>query len=247
MLRSTSLLLAAALAATPAGVHAADPAVVPPPQMRPGDSWVFDQTFERGTAGFSQNRQDLRVESVDSDAMVVGVKPEGSPTNYEDHVLGLDWSKRRNFDGKDVVTTRPFAFPLAIGKTWSADWEDPTRRGNALSARFHADYKVVGWEEVTTSAGAFRALKIEGLVHVDARMAAASAASMAGSAGAGGGVSSAQVAHLPERTVHETWRDQLYYAPEVKNYVKFVSEHYNADEVRILRQTDLLVSYKVQP
>ena len=31
--------------------------------------------------------------------MVVGVKPDGAPVNYQDHIVGLDWSQRLLADG----------------------------------------------------------------------------------------------------------------------------------------------------
>jgi hypothetical protein len=238
MYLSTRLLLAAALSVAPAVAQAAEPAVVPAPQMRAGDSWVFDRTIERGTAGFGRGRKAMKVESVDGDTMIVGVKPDGSPMNFQDVLMGTDWSKRRNIEGKDVVTARPFAFPLSVGKTWSADYADTTPHGNTLSAKFHVDYHVAGWEDVTTPAGAFHALKIEAVTHVDAHLAASTSAAMAGTGSAGGGTSAAQVTNLPDRMVHETWREQLFYVPELKYYAKFVGEHYNAEE---------LSSYKLQP
>ena len=47
--------------------------------------------------------------------------------------------------------------------------------------------------------------------------------------------------------IHETRREQLHYIPELKYYAKVVGGHYNADEIRILRDTELLNTYKVQP
>ncbi|MBV8594396.1 MAG: hypothetical protein JOZ27_08865, partial [Caulobacteraceae bacterium] len=189
------------LALSPALAIAADSTSIPAPQMREGDAWVFDRTNERGTSGFSQGRQAMRIERVESDTMVLGVKPEGAPTDFQDQVLGLDWSKRRLIMGKEVVTARPFAFPLSVGKTWTADYEDPTQHGAQVRAFFRVAYKAVGWEDVTTPAGTFHALKIEATTNVEAHMAAQNiaaggAASTLNSAGA-----SSQVTHLPERDV----------------------------------------------
>ena len=64
---------------------------------------------------------------------------------------------------------------------------------------------------------------------------------------ADGGVSASQVTRLPERILHETWREQLFYVPELKYYAKFVIERYNADEVRYQRETELLSAYSVHP
>ena len=238
---------ALSVAALPVAARAAEPAEVAAPQLHEGDSWVFDRTLERGTTGFMRGRKDVRIESIDADGMVVGVKPDGAPVNFQDHLEGTDWSKRRNVDGKEVVIGRPFAFPLSIGKSWTADYDDSAPRGNQLSARFHAAYRVAGWADVTTPAGVFHALKIEVVTNVEAHMAASTSTAVAGSAGAADAATAAQVTRLPDRMVHETWREQLFYVPELKYYAKFVSERYNADEVRILRDTELLAAYKVQP
>ena len=61
MYLSPRLLLAAALCVAPAVAQAAEPATVAAPQMRAGDSWVFDRTIERETSGFARGRQALPV------------------------------------------------------------------------------------------------------------------------------------------------------------------------------------------
>src|SRR6185437_9661344 len=113
MFPSTKLIaVVAVLAAAPAAAPAADQAAVPAPQLHEGDSWAFEETIEHGP-GFVEHHKDLRIQSVDSDTMLVGVRLDGAPANFQDHLLGSDWSQRRTIDGKDVVTGRPFSFPLA--------------------------------------------------------------------------------------------------------------------------------------
>src|ERR1700748_3598445 len=105
---------------------------IPAPSMRAGDSWVFDQTAEKGQTGFSDDRVDVAVERVDGDTMLVGLKRDGAPTGYVDSIVGADWSRRLLLNGQETVTNRPFAFPLAVGEHWTGDW-DGVRHATALA------------------------------------------------------------------------------------------------------------------
>ena len=115
----------------------AEPPSVPRPTIRAGDTWVFDQTEQRGATGFGEQRVNLTVERVEGDTMLVGVKRDGAPTAYEDHVVGSDWSQRHVVDGQETSTTRPLTFPLAVGRSWTVDFGDTTRRGAQISLHVH--------------------------------------------------------------------------------------------------------------
>lgn len=223
---------------------ASDPATVPAPSLNPGDTWVYDLSRQHGIAGYNQTRIDLKIERVRSDTMVVGIKPDGAPTDFEDHIAGTDWSQRRIVDGQETVTGRPLNFPLSIGKTWTADYTDPHPHGLQLSARFHTVYKVVGWEDVVTPAGTYRALKVEANGTIEAQMAAAAAAASGGMVTASGGTTISQVARSPAHTGHGLEYFEFYYAPAVKNFVKTVLEDYNGDNVLTSRDTRTLASFK---
>jgi hypothetical protein len=99
------------------------------PALAPGETWVFDRVHEQGANGFSQQRLDLAVERVSDDSMVIGVKPDGAPRAFEDHMMGADWSQSRIFDSRQTVIGRPFVFPLKIGDSWTVDYDDPTHQG----------------------------------------------------------------------------------------------------------------------
>ena len=236
-------VLAAVLALAPT-VSAAESQAIPAPNLQPGDTWIYDRTIERGTNGFSSQRENLTIERVQSDAMVVGVKADGAPVNYQDHMIGLDWSQRLLVDGRQITAARPFDFPMKVGSTWTADWSDPRIQGQQLSAHFHTVYKVVGWEDVTVPAGSFHALKIEANGVAEAQMAP-SATAIAGAAATGtGGTTIAHTERLPARTVHLTNYSELYYAPEVKYFVRTLEEQYNSGNVRTSRESQALLSFK---
>jgi hypothetical protein len=223
-----------ALAASSAG-----PAVAAP-TLSTGDSWVYDRRFERGTNGFADRRVVLRIDRVDDDQMLVGIKQDGAPGNFQDHMTGLDWSIRRIIDGKQTVTARPFAFPLTIGKTWTADYTDGQPHGNQQSIRSHTAYRVVGWEDVTVPAGTFHALKIEASGETETRLAHAASQTIISAPGAAAISSNAGSGPT---TVDQISHTILYYAPDVRYFVKTIRENYDAGNVLIQRETEELASF----
>jgi hypothetical protein len=247
VLRRPFRLSPAVVAIVPFAALATVPTHIAAPDLKPGDSWVFDRSTERGTSGFSNQRFDLRIEHIGADTMIVGIKLEGSPTDYEDHFMGADWSQRRLFDGRQTVTGRPFAFPMTIGKTWTSDYVDPTRHGLQVSADHHATYKVTGWEDVTTPAGTFHALRIESDETVKAQFMAANAAVGGAVATADGATVIAHTNKAGPHTEYEEIFSTFDYVPEVKYWVKSVEDIYNSNNVRVTRRTDMLISFKPGP
>jgi hypothetical protein len=225
-------------------VEAGAPSIAAP-ALHAGDSWVFDRTREQGTSGFGRQRLDLKIDRVDSDMMVVGVKPDGAPTDYQEHMTGLDWSQRRIIDGKETTTGRPFSFPMAVGGKWEADYVDPNPRGVQTFAHFHTVYRVVGWEDVVVPAGSFHTLKIEAEGTVEAHIFVPATAGGEVARAPGGSTAVAHTTSARSGVAHFITHDEFYYAPEAKYMVKSVQEEYNASNVRTLRDAQELVSYKV--
>ena len=233
------------LAACGAPVMAAESGVVPAPAFRLGDSWVFDQTVERGQANFNQERLDLDVERVSEDTMMVGIKRDGAPSAFEGHLIGLDWSQRHFVDGQQSVTTRPFTFPMKVGASWTIDYVDSERRGAQISNHVHQTYKAVGWEEITVPAGKFRAIKVEAK-GVDRVMFELPSAVVGGvTAAPNGATAITRTQHGGQRAVIRDTYAEFYYVPEIKNYVKSVEEQYTPDGVRVSRNSRVLFSYKL--
>ena len=171
------LFAAATFTSCAASANPADPFSVPAPQLNAGDLWILEQTRDRGRNGFLRQRLDLTIERVGSDNMVVGIKPDGAPSDYVDHIAELDWSQKKIFNGKETRIGHLFSFPLSVGKTWVSDYTDPRVRGTITSLHFHNVYKVVGWEDITVQAGKFRALKMEVNGTIEAHTAATSSIS----------------------------------------------------------------------
>ena len=241
------LFLSATLLTLAVPAHAADRASVPAPQLSEGDSWILDQTHERGQNGFSKQRIDLKIERVSPDNMVVGAKPDGAPTDFVDHIGGLDWSQRRILNDKETTTARPLSFPLKVGKTWVVDFNDPRTRGLITSTHVHSTYKVVGWQDVTVPAGKFRAIEIEMNGTLEAKMAATSSITGGAAVAAGESGAAMRTTSLGPRTVSALTYSEIYYVPSIKYFVKTLDEQYNSDNVRIRRDSQELISFKLNP
>jgi hypothetical protein len=233
------LLGAAALLTT----AAAKPDAVPAPSFRVGDSWVYEQSHQQGTQGFGQQRLDMTIERTGEDTILIGMKPDGVPMAYEDHVMGPDLSQHRIVDGKDVETVRPLNFPMAVGQSWSVDFTDPTRRGQQASAHIHRTYKVIGWEDVVVPAGTFHAIEVESS-GVDQAVIDVPNVAMGGAmASPQGATAISQSQRGGRQLLTVRWHSEMYYAPAVKNFVKSVEEQFNTDGVLVSRDTRLLDSF----
>ena len=237
-------MCALAVVAIPVAALAADPASISAPTFKVGDSWVLDETTQKGAEGFSRQRVQQVVDRVGSDDLLLGVKPDGSPRAFEDHKVGLDLSLKLMINDVETVTVRPLSFPLKVGDSWSADWTDPRQQGAQTSGHFHKTYKVVGWEDVTVAAGVFHALKIEAKGVADAQISLPASAGSAVVAAPGSATTVAHTQAARKGTVHFTTFDTIYYVPEVKYFVKTIEEQYNASDVLARRDTAELVSFK---
>ena len=175
--------------------------------------------------------------------MLVGMKRDGAPMAYEDHVLGSDWSIRHVMNGQDAPTAKPFTFPMSVGQTWTVDFTDPTVRGAQTSLHVHRTYKVVGWEDVTVAAGTFRALKVEASGVDQGTIAVPNAVVGSAVNSSGGGATMTRSQRGGTRLLTIRSHDELYYVPSVRNYVKSIEEQYNTDDVLVLRQSRTLVSF----
>jgi hypothetical protein len=240
-----SLILGCIALALATSAKSQDQEIAPAPTMRVGDSWVFESTTQKGASEFHQLILDVAVDRVDETTMLVGVKTDGAPTGYVDHLAGLDWSKRQLAGGEEEITARPFSFPMKPGDTWSIDYVDSLRRGAQISDHVRARYKVMGWQDITVPAGTFRALKVvsDGVSEGAFEVAAAAVAGV--TASGQGATSLTQTRRGGSQLITRATHAELYYVPKLKNYVKVLQEQYNNDNVRLLSETQVLMSYKL--
>ena len=176
--------------------------------------------------------------------MLVGLKLDGSPAEFEDRLMGLDLSERRVVDGQSATTQRDFSFPLKIGATWEEDFVDPRRQGAQTSAHVQRTYRVVGWEDVTVPAGTFHALKIEANGKLTAQISLPATAVSAAAASPLAGTSISHTERARSGVVTQPTYRVIYYAPEIKSYVKAISEQYDSENVRTKRDVSVLASFK---
>lgn len=248
--------LGAICAAVAAGTPAPPPLGLPPaapaadamvaaPTYRVDDGWVTDNITEVGTSGFEEHRERDQIERVDGETMVLGAKKDGSPSGFEDHMVGTDLSHRQLVDGQMAATMRPLDFPLRVGKSWSVDYVDSVRRGAQISVHIKRTFTVAGWDDIAVPAGIFHAIRIEAHGVDDAIREVPAMAMAAGAVGSGGGAMMGRsrkggLVHLLRET-----NDVLWYVPAVRNWGKTIEEQYTPDGVRSQRITKVLVSYQL--
>ncbi len=222
---------------------AADQAVVAAPTFTVGDAWVYERTQDQGT-GPARQRVALVVERIDSDAMLLGVTLDGGRTSH--NLVGLDWSHRGAANGRESVTGRPLSFPLAIGQTWTANYTTPLIHARPGFARVRTTYTAADWEEVSTPAGVFRALKVDARGTIETHLASATLALDPGRTSK----REQKAPHIRQSgqpIVQAVEHDAFYYAPRLKAFAKIVEEQFNEQAVRTSRDTQVLVSFTTPP
>jgi len=229
-------------AAQAAGTGASDEPLTQP-HYHVGDSWVFERTSEAGQSGYRQDHIVLTVRQLGDGTMTVGIKADGAPTAFEEHVVGTDWSQRRLIGSEESATTRPLSFPMKSGDSWSIDYVDPTQRGNQISDHVRRTYRVIGWQEVSVPAGSFHAMVIEakGVDEAEFSVPATVASLVAATPGNATSVSHAQQGG--RRLVRQITHARFFYVPETRNWVKSEEERFNTDDVLISRETRQLTKF----
>lgn len=221
------------------------------PIMKEGDSWVYSLTEEKsvnGAMSSSTRKWENSIVRVGSKDMAVASKSTDSNMPPTEKLRNLDWSTVENVGGKLTVVSKPFDFPVAVGKKWEINYVRTNQSPKVKSEKNVVSYTVLGWQDITTPAGTFHALKIEAddewTQEYNEVAATASSTVAAGQTGSAGLVT-ANKAYTPPPVSGKTYQ-VLWYAPEVKTYVKFVYESYQANGLLAKRTTELLDSFKVQ-
>lgn len=166
------------------------------PEHKVGDTWVYNKID-----GWTGALEFVVVSSVKDfsprGAVLEAVVPGSTMVTRMQRDAGFNLVRTENPNG--VQTVSPFypsyAFPLAIGKTWAqkVSFAYTAQPDKDVTAWFEG--RVVGWELVTVPAGTFDAVRIELKANYRA------------SSGVG--------------NWNGTITDRLWYAPEVRNAVKY--------------------------
>lgn len=217
VLLANAILLVAPAAAQNVGERIAGPTV------KVGDVWMYNKINAR-----TQVLEDISVntiKSIDAKGIVMeSTALDGSGASRIQRTRDFNLVR---IDGPDFVQeTLPFypnfSFPLWIGKTWAGkvDFSSSKGAGDQLTAKLTA--RVVGWESVTVPAGNFLALKIE----------------MKG--------------QYQGMQLHFSWplwgeiEDTVWYAPEVRNAVRYEYKDTNGAQV-FNHEVQELVRYWLNP
>lgn len=215
------------------------------PALKAGDSWVYVDTVETGPQGWSRKTVTVTVERVDGDSMLVANRQEGSTQPAVEHLVGLDWSRTRDVNGKQQMVNRPLAFPLTQGKKWHIEYTEANPNRQHSSETIGDDYAVVGWEDVQVPAGSFKAVKIEAQGQWSAIVAPGVTTDAHGQVNANGALSVSQSQITRPHTVSGRLYKAFWYVPEQKRFVKSVEEYYDSKGVRSSRYTEELQSSKL--
>jgi hypothetical protein len=212
-----------------------------------GDEWVFERNMERRPGQVTHRRVDLRINRIDENVMLVRAKSSGASEPYEDYRVAPDWTQSRVLDGQLAVTGRPFKFPMAPGDSWTVEFRQAELHDGQTNTHWNVIYQVVGWTDVTTPAGTFRALQIKETGSTEAEKTIPQTVSATTGANHRHPAKRDQAKRLLSQAIKNTVSGEIYYVPSIKYYVKYVQEQYDADNVRTGRDEDVLVSFKPAP
>ena len=213
------------------------------PVVKPGDTWTYRTTTEKGATGWTQIHQEITVTRATASTIFFTVKQSGSTQPPREVFMGRDWSRMRDVNGKETVVNRPLSFPLFQGKSWDVAYVEQNPNPVHKYESWNSKFTVVGWEDIEVPAGKYHAIKIESDGTWTAEMAPNRTVIQEAQVRQGGTTLVTQAQNLAA-TVH-TGRSYkaFWYAPEVKRWVKSVEEYYSSGGVRSERDTQELESF----
>jgi hypothetical protein len=88
------------------------------PAIKAADTWTYRVTTEKGATGWVQTRDETTVSRVTGTTIYYSVKASGSTQPEKELFSGVDWSRARDVNGKELVVNKPLSFPLTAGKMW---------------------------------------------------------------------------------------------------------------------------------
>jgi hypothetical protein len=238
-MKKTWLVLAATLVPACALADAIDA-----PSLKPGDTWVYQDTVEKGSNGFSRSTSELSVVRTTTSGIYYTSRPSGSAQPPHEIVSGPDWSRIRNINGTETTINKPLSFPLKTGRSWNVQYAEQHPSKEHKLEQWSIKYTVVGTETVDVPAGKFSAIKIEAEGTWVAEIEPRSTVVQGTQVGANGSTTVAQTQNIAEAKVTGRAYKAFWYVPEMKRWVKAVEEYYSANGVRNERYTNELVSFK---
>ena len=217
------------------------------PAIKPGDTWVYRSTIEKGTAGSTQRRNDIVVTRVTSSSIYFTAKEPGSNQVPREFISPIDWSRARSVNGQETVVNKPLSFPLSVGQTWQLSYSEDHPANNKLhkSEQFDSKYVVVGFEPIEVPAGKFNALKIEAEGKWTAQLEPTSVVAQGAQVSANDTTMVTHAKKIQAGTITGRFYKAFWYVPEVKRWVKSTEEFFSTAGLRTQSFVDELESYQV--
>jgi hypothetical protein len=219
---------------------------IDPPTYKPGDTWLYQSTIEKGATGWNQSRSEITISRTTSTSIYYTSKPSGSTQPPQDKISGSDWSRLRNVNGKETLINKPLSFPLFSGKTWEVQYTEKNPNKDHKSEQWASKYTVVDTEPIEVPAGKFNAIKIEAEGTWTAEMEPKASVVQGVQATSNGTTMITQTQKPTTATITGRTYKAFWYVPEIKRWVKSVEEYYNVNGERTERYTDELISFKLQ-
>jgi hypothetical protein len=212
------------------------------PSFSVGDTWVYHETTERGPTGFSEAHTEISVVRATRSAVYFTSHNLGPNQPSREQVAGVDWSRLRTIEGKEVTVNRPLAFPLSSDSHWEVRYSEPHPNKQHRLESFATQYSVSGTETVDVGAGRFEAIKIEAEGTWTAELEPAQVVVQ----GVQNTQGETQMFTDSKRVTTQTTSGRLYkafwYVPAIKRWVKSVEEYYSSNGVRTERYLSELES-----
>ena len=216
------------------------------PDLKEGDSWLIQYTQEKNPNIWLQNQQQLTILRVTAKNILLANKQPEAGLPAKEYLVNKDWSETRMIDGEDTLTYQPLSFPLTTGKTWHSSFIQPHPNKDIKSATFDVTYTVLGPEDIAVKGGRFKAIKIEGEGRwLDEMLPVQAVVQGVKNTEAGTTMSTERVNQAATKRAGRLYR-VMWYAPEVKRWVKSIEEQYTPEGSRFERRTFELLSYSLK-
>ena len=164
---AAALLLSGCAAPLPQDPPPGTSALVPAPQIRPGNAWSY--SVRDGFTGLPRPAERHQVVETAGDRIVVAVSRHGMEDEMQVFDAKWNWVRRPatnlpTFDYNPVF--QAFAFPMKAGATWNAR---STATDPSTGRRFPVVVQgaVQGWERVRVPAGEFDTIRVRRVVFLD--------------------------------------------------------------------------------
>lgn len=171
-------------------------APVPRPQVKPGDTWTFRRVDHTGE---DATRSFAETVTFANERVIQIVHKREGMEKEIDATFTAEWNAVSSPNtGIFDPDQGLLRFPLRPGDTHDASYDVRFPRQGAYEVKQQRHVKVIGWEDVKVPAGTFRALRVE----------------------------SAGTWYRVDRGVSGEAKEVMWYAPQVKRYVKWAFDNW---------------------